>query len=119
MSKEIYFEAAHFLREYNGKCENLHGHNWRVRATLAASALDHEELVYDFAALKKHLLEITGTLDHTLVNEVPPFDVRNPSAENIAIYIAEQLQHRVDDGRVWVESVEVWETPTSRAQYLP
>lgn len=111
------FAAAHALRNYHGKCENLHGHNYRVHVGMEGAELDDGGLLFDFAELKKQLRETSGYLDHQNLNELEPFTVINPSAENIARYICEEVQKRLAAGRV--AYVRVWETDTSFATYRP
>ena len=111
------FAAAHFLRNYYGKCENLHGHNYRVQVGMEGSELDASGLLYDFAKLKKQLRETSSYLDHHLLNEIKPFDSINPSAENIAKFICDEMQKGLDSGSV--AYVKVWETDTSFAVYRP
>jgi 6-pyruvoyltetrahydropterin/6-carboxytetrahydropterin synthase len=116
--KEIGFAAAHFLREYHGKCEALHGHNYRVRVYVGADELDPEGMVLDFVELRRVLREVVDErLDHRHLNEVPPFDSRNPTAEHIAQWIAEEAAARIDDARVRVVECHVWETETNCAIY--
>jgi len=115
--KEVHFSAAHQLREYNGKCENLHGHNWKVRAFLKSKELDSLGMVEDFSLLKKRLNDILDTLDHHFLNDVPPFDIINPSAENIAKFLFDELKKNWSTGRVTVAKVEVWESQNSCAIY--
>jgi 6-pyruvoyltetrahydropterin/6-carboxytetrahydropterin synthase len=113
------FDAAHALRGYQGKCENLHGHRFRVVARVKATKLDEIGLAFDFTLLKKHLAEILGRFDHTSLNDVPPFDKINPSSENIAVTVFNQLKPRLAGTPVSLVSVEVWESPTSRVTYSP
>jgi 6-pyruvoyltetrahydropterin/6-carboxytetrahydropterin synthase len=118
VSVEGHFDAAHFLRDYGGKCENLHGHRFKVVVSLRAKKLDKIGLAYDFTELKRHLNDVLSKFDHTSVNEVPPFDKINPSSENIATEIYRRLKKRIS-GDVTVSSVEVWESPESRVTYTP
>ena len=114
------FAAAHNLRNYRGKCENLHGHNYKVRITLAGQELDSTGLLYDFVQLKKAIQEVIRSLDHTYLNERPPFDVLNPSAENIARYFYDQTSSQLSgmtDGRVRVKDCTIWESDTTTATY--
>ena len=113
------FAAAHQLREYRGKCENLHGHNYRVRMTVAAEELDRTGLVVDFVELKRWMRAIAERLDHTFLNEAPPFDILNPSAENLAKYFYDELPAELKHGRARVTAVKIWETETSTATYRP
>lgn len=113
------FAAGHALRGYKGKCENIHGHNYRVRVTLAGGELDRVGLLYDFVHLKQAIQGVIKALDHKFLNEFPPFDVINPSAENIARYfyqqVAEQLRKEPNGARL--ERVTVWETDVTSAMY--
>jgi len=116
ISVERTFSAAHALREYKGKCENLHGHNWRIRVSVAGQKLDKMGMLVDFTDLKAALDAVLKKLDHTNLNDVNPFTTLNPTAENIAAYIYEgimkyQLPH------IKISSVEVWESETSSAKY--
>jgi len=115
------FAAAHNLREYHGKCENLHGHNYKVRVTLAGNELDSAGLLYDFVHLKQTIQSVIRTLDHRYLNEFPPFDVLNPSAENIARYIHDETskQLREAPNGAGIASITVWETETTAATYRP
>jgi 6-pyruvoyltetrahydropterin/6-carboxytetrahydropterin synthase len=115
--KETDFAAAHFLRQYHGKCENLHGHNYRVRVYVGADALDGEGMVVDFVQLKAEMLKVINRLDHLNINDIPPFDELNPTAEHIARYIAEEVAAGVDDGRARVTECHVWETDRNCAIY--
>ena len=118
VSVEGHFDAAHYLRDYHGKCDNLHGHRFRVVVTLRARKLDDIGLAYDFTELKKHLFEVLAQFDHTCINDVPPFDKLNASSENIAATVYEQLKGRFPAG-VMLESVQVWESPQSCITYSP
>jgi len=117
VSKQVEFSAAHQVRESGGACERVHGHNWRVVAAVRAAALDEVGMVIDFKDLKRALHAVVDPLDHVLLSEVAPFDERNPTSENLARYIFDELCQRLEDGRVVVQRVEVWETATSRACY--
>jgi 6-pyruvoyltetrahydropterin/6-carboxytetrahydropterin synthase len=112
------FSSAHQLRGYKGKCENLHGHNYRVEIFARGRELDHIGLLVDFGDLKMAADDIVSYLDHRNINELPPFDAElNPSAENLARYILERVAARVGDERVQVYKVRCYETPTSVATY--
>lgn len=114
------FAAGHYLRNYKGKCENPHGHNYRVRVTLAGKELDKAGLLLDFKDLKAVMKHVVDYLDHKMINDVEPFTVLNPSAENIAKYFFDQTNERMrqhTDGRVFVKQVTIWETDTSIATY--
>ena len=112
------FSSAHQLRGYKGKCENLHGHNYRVEIYARGRELDNIGLLVDFGELKAAADEVVAYLDHRNINELPPFDEElNPSAENLARYILERVASRVGDDRVSVYKVRCFETPTSVATY--
>jgi len=115
------FASAHQLRGYRGKCENIHGHNWRVVLSVEGNTLDDIGLLIDFQDLKKTLKEITTYLDHKNLNDIAPFDKENPSSENIAKFIAIEAQTKLNNLRegLRVQSVTVWESDTSRCTYLP
>ncbi|MBI3990964.1 MAG: 6-carboxytetrahydropterin synthase QueD [Candidatus Omnitrophica bacterium] len=112
-----YFSAAHRLRNYKGKCENLHGHNWKVSVTVSRKKLDNTGMVMDFGALKNNLHGILSKLDHAFLNETPYFKKNNPTSENIARFISESIKKIVAKERVKVTSVSVWETESSRAVF--
>jgi 6-pyruvoyltetrahydropterin/6-carboxytetrahydropterin synthase len=112
------FSSAHQLRGYKGKCENLHGHNYKIEIFARGRELDHIGLLVDFGDLKTAADDIVQYLDHRNINELPPFDAElNPSAENLARYILERVAARVGDQRVQVYKVRCYETPTSVATY--
>ncbi len=112
------FSSAHQLRGYKGKCENLHGHNYKIEIYARGRELDNIGLLVDFGELKMAADEVVQYLDHRNINELPPFDVElNPSAENLARYILERVAARVGDDRVEVYKVRCFETPTSIATY--
>jgi 6-pyruvoyltetrahydropterin/6-carboxytetrahydropterin synthase len=116
------FAAGHALRNYRGKCEKVHGHNYRVQVTLEGEQLDQAGLLVDFVEIKRLLHEIVERLDHCFLNDVPPFDALNPSAENMARYFSEQLSQAVAAARwtgVRVARVKLWETDTAWASYRP
>jgi 6-pyruvoyltetrahydropterin/6-carboxytetrahydropterin synthase len=115
------FAAGHALRGYKGKCENVHGHNYRVRVTLEGETLDGVGLLYDFVHLKRVIQQLIRALDHRFLNEFPPFDTVNPSAENIAKYFYEQAAAQLPgmENGVRIASVTVWETDTTAATYRP
>ncbi|MCX5647642.1 MAG: 6-carboxytetrahydropterin synthase QueD [Planctomycetota bacterium] len=112
------FSAAHNLREYKGKCERLHGHNWRVDLRLAGDRLNAEGLLLDFTEAKRILGEVLERFDHRYLNEVEPFDRLQPSSENIARTIAEAVAERFPAG-VRVVSVTAWESDRCAATYSP
>jgi len=111
------FAAAHSLREFKGKCEDLHGHNWRVEAAVAGDELDQAGLVMDFGELKVLMNRVLDTLDHKHLNEVPPFDRLNPSSELIAKHIYDEMAKDLPAG-VAMSRVSAWESEDSRATYL-
>lgn len=114
---EADFAAAHFLKNYHGKCENLHGHNYRVFAHARGQTLDEGGMLLDFTILKGILRKICSELDHTNLNDMPIFD-SNPSAERIAEYIFKRLEAELPPHKdAEVFAVDVYETPTSRARY--
>ena len=114
---ETVFGAAHQLRLAPGEGERLHGHNWRVRAFVRARQLDSRGFVLDFAELAPMLRAIVEPYEHVFLNEIPPWDDVNPTAENIARHMAEELQRRVGDARVRVHRVQVYETDECCATY--
>jgi 6-pyruvoyltetrahydropterin/6-carboxytetrahydropterin synthase len=112
------FAAGHALRNYHGKCENVHGHNYRVQVTLEGEALDETGLLVDFVELKKVLNRIIERMDHQFLNEIAPFDALNPSAENMARYIFDELAAGLDGkAPARVATVRLWETDTCSATY--
>ena len=119
VSVEQDFDAAHYLRGYRGKCEAMHGHRFRVAVTVRASALDEIGLAYDFTELKQHLRDILARFDHTCLNDVPPFDEINPSSENIAATIYQELKARLESAPVQLTAIEVWESPQNHITYCP
>lgn len=123
------FAAAHFLKDYNGKCENLHGHNYKVYAHVRGNRLDEGGMLLDFTKLKVILRSVCAELDHTNLNDMPVFK-QNPSAERIAKYIfdaiierellsGEDLRKGEGKTSAWLQAVDVFETDTSRARYMP
>jgi 6-pyruvoyltetrahydropterin/6-carboxytetrahydropterin synthase len=121
VSVEQTFAAGHALRDYKGKCENVHGHNFRVQVTIEGERLDNTGLLVDFIDVKDKMREVIAKLDHQFLNEVPPFDAKNPSAENLAIYFCEELTEGLRDTPVPVRirEVKVWETEIQSATYRP
>jgi 6-pyruvoyltetrahydropterin/6-carboxytetrahydropterin synthase len=114
---EQHFDAAHALRGYKGKCEALHGHRFRVVVKVNVSTLDDIGLAYDFTQLKDRLKVILKRFDHTNLNEVFPFVKINPSSENIASTIYNELKTDLNDASVKLDIVEVWESPNSWVEY--
>ncbi len=117
---EAGFSSGHYLRDYHGKCENPHGHNYRVLVTLAGAELEPNGLLLDFKILKDVLKPVVNYLDHQMINELEPFTTVNPSAENLAKYFFDETNSRLADvtgGRVCVKSSTIFETNTSQATY--
>lgn len=115
------FAAGHYLRNYRGKCENPHGHNYKVRVTLCGEELDRAGLLLDFKDLKDVMRDTVDRLDHQMINDLEPFTALNPSAENLAKYFYDQTQAKLrsaTNGRVRVKDVTVWETDTTTATYF-
>jgi 6-pyruvoyltetrahydropterin/6-carboxytetrahydropterin synthase len=112
-----YFSSAHFLDGYEGKCESLHGHNWKVEAEVHGEKLDRVGMLMDFKVLKEDLKKVLDKLDHCLLNDLETFRNSNPSAELISKYIFEELQKELPDG-VKVSRISVWESERSQAVYF-
>src|SRR5579875_1810874 len=121
ISVDEIFAAGHYLRGYKGKCENQHGHNYRVRVTMQGRELDSSGLLYDFVHLKQVIQTVIRRLDHRNLNDMAPFDEVNPSAENIAKYIYDEIakQKRKSTNVAEVSGITVWETETSAATFRP
>ena len=114
------FAAGHYLRNYKGKCENPHGHNYKVRVTLAGRDLDNAGLLLDFTVLRDVMKHVIERLDHQMINEIAPFTEVNPSAENLAKYFYDETNgnlKKVTQGRVFVKDVTIYETDTTTAKY--
>jgi 6-pyruvoyltetrahydropterin/6-carboxytetrahydropterin synthase len=123
MKKDLYsltvrssFAAAHLLREYEGNCERLHGHNWRVEATVESEELDARGMALDFREMKSALNDILSRLDHKYLNEIPPFDGQNPSSENIARYLFGEMEGKIP-APARLARVVVWESDDARAEF--
>ena len=114
---EMNFSSAHQLRQYKGRCENLHGHSWKVQVSVTAQRLNEIGLAMDFTELKRITNEIVGPLDHTCLNSLAPFTDINPSSENIARWIFTSLKDRLTGYEVKLKSVTVWESDTASATY--
>jgi 6-pyruvoyltetrahydropterin/6-carboxytetrahydropterin synthase len=114
-----HFSAAHQLENFQGACEDLHGHNWKIEVYVTSEALDKAGVVIDFRILKKHVSAIVSTLDHKFLNKLEPFTNQNPSSENIARYVAEKLTSLLDDPEIKVSRVTAWESETACATYYP
>jgi 6-pyruvoyltetrahydropterin/6-carboxytetrahydropterin synthase len=115
------FSAGHALRGYKGKCENPHGHNYKVRVTLEGEGLDSIGLLFDFVHLKQVLHRLINTMDHRYLNDQAPFNEINPSAENIAKYLYDETSQKMRgmENAPRLASVTVWETDTTFATYRP
>jgi len=119
VSVEHSFSAGHALRNYKGKCENVHGHNYKVQVTLAGNQLNAEGLLMDFVELRAAIKGLLEKLDHHFLNDIPPFDQLNPSAENLAKFICDGIEPRARDQGLQVQGVTIWETDTTSATYRP
>ncbi len=117
ISSETVVAAAHQLRFAPGEGERLHGHNWRIRATVRAKALDSRGFVVDFNELGPLLRKLVEPYEHVFLNEIKPYDTVNPTAENIAMVVADDLAAAFDNDRVHVARIEVWENDQCRAVY--
>lgn len=111
------FAAAHNLLQYQGDCENLHGHNWKIDVTVAACELDKSGLGIDFKILKAETRLLLETLDHKYLNELPMFKGLSPSSENIARFLFDELSKKINTKNVTVSSVNVWESDFACASY--
>ena len=118
---EAGFSSGHYLRNYHGKCENPHGHNYKVFVTLIGAELDHAGLLLDFKLLKQVMRPVVDRLDHQMINDLEPFkEELNPSAENLARYFYQQTATQLEEmtgGRVRVKDCTLYETDTSFARY--
>jgi 6-pyruvoyltetrahydropterin/6-carboxytetrahydropterin synthase len=121
VSVEQTFAAGHALRNYKGACENVHGHNFKIQVTIEGRELDQTGMLVDFLDVKESMRGVIARLDHRFLNDVPPFDVKNPSAENIAEYFYEELTSGLvaNPVPVRVREVRVWETDIQSATYRP
>jgi 6-pyruvoyltetrahydropterin/6-carboxytetrahydropterin synthase len=112
------FAAAHQLTMVGSKCENMHGHNWKVEVHVTGEKLDDGGVVMDFGEIKKHVAEIVSMLDHKYLNELEFFQQSQPSSENIASLVARKLQQRIDNPSVRVSRVTAWESDDASATYI-
>ena len=123
VSADQTFAAGHALRGYQGKCENVHGHNYRIRVTLQGEELNSIGLLVDFVDIKRAMKEINEYWDHRFINDLPPFDTLNPTAENMALWFCQQMQEKLRNGLaqvpVTIKEVTVWETEKNIAVYRP
>lgn len=113
LKAQMYFSAAHHLLNYNGKCENMHGHNWLVEAYVSGTELDKSNILVDYKVIKSNLKEILDYLDHKDINELPEFKGISPSSEVLAKFIYEKMKECIP----LTSKVSVWETSTSCASY--
>jgi 6-pyruvoyltetrahydropterin/6-carboxytetrahydropterin synthase len=111
------FAAAHYLRNYEGVCSRLHGHNWKVEVQVKATQLDEIGMGVDFKVIKDATKSLIGELDHYNLNDRPPFDTINPTAENIAAYLYSELSQRLNTETVKVDAVTLWETDRACVTY--
>lgn len=119
ISVEYSFAAGHALRGYKGKCENVHGHNYKVQVSVAGEQLNSAGLLMDFVDLRASIKTLVERLDHRFLNDLPPFDRINPSAENLAKYFWEAIEPQARAQGLRVEAVTIWETDTTSATYRP
>lgn len=119
VSVRQYFAAAHSLRDYQGKCERLHGHNYRVDVELKGHELTKNGMVVDFTSLRQALEKVLARLDHQHLNDIKPFDKINPTAENIAKVIYEEMLLKFNSKKIKVSHVIVWESEGCKAIYAP
>src|SRR5690348_3082205 len=119
VSVEYAFAAGHALRGYKGKCENIHGHNYKVRVTVGGEKLNSIGLLIDFTDMRAVVKGLEELFDHQFLNDREPFTEANPSAENLACYLDTELQRKFQDQGLRVSNVTVWETDTTSASYRP
>src|ERR1700687_1214237 len=115
------FSAGHALRGYKGKCENVHGHYYKVRVTPAGPEVDSIRLLYEFTHLKRVIRDVTNSVDHKFLNDQPPFDAINPSAENLAKYFYDETTRQMNalPKGAEITQITIWETDTTSATYRP
>jgi len=111
------FASAHTLRDYPGACSRMHGHNWKVEAEVVATELDNVGMGIDFKAIKAAVRELTDILDHRYLNEVAPFDMLNPTAENIAAWLYKGLSEKLNTDILQVSAITLWETERACVRY--
>ena len=111
------FASAHSLRNYPGDCARLHGHNWQVEVSVCSNVLDDNGIAIDFREIKKQTKLVIKRLDHQYLNEIKPFDVLNPTAENIAKYFFDEVGLLINNDNINVKEVLIWETPRSAVTY--
>lgn len=115
LKTHVHFAAAHRLRGYQGDCEQVHGHNYKVE--VQASGLDDVGMGIDFREIRVAAREVVGELDHRFLNEIPPFTEVNPTAEHIAAFVFDRLARRLDREHVKVHAITVWETDRDSVRY--
>jgi len=116
---QTHFAAAHQLRMVADKCENLHGHNWKVEVYVKGKELNDAGILMDFGEIKRHVADIMTVLDHKFLNELDIFPDGNPSSESIARYVADTLQAKIHDPAIAVARVTAWESDNASATYIP
>jgi 6-pyruvoyltetrahydropterin/6-carboxytetrahydropterin synthase len=112
------FAAAHQLTMLGSKCENLHGHNWKIEVYVSGENTDGAGVLLDFGVIKKHVRDIMSMLDHKYLNEIDYFQKNQPSSENIAFFVATELQKRIDNHTAHVSRVTAWESDDAGATYI-
>jgi 6-pyruvoyltetrahydropterin/6-carboxytetrahydropterin synthase len=118
LTTQLEFAAAHRLRGYDGNCARLHGHNWKVEISLTGSQLNEVGMLIDFKEIKRTGKQVLTRLDHYYLNDIPPFDAElNPTAENIAFYLFQQLGEALNNERIRVSAVTVWENERNSATF--
>lgn len=119
VSVDYSFAAGHALRGYRGKCENVHGHNYKIRVSVQGEKLNSIGLLMDFVQLRATVKGLVEPFDHRFLNDLEPFKDTNPSAENLARYLGDELQRKIEGDGLSVSNVTVWETDTTSASYRP
>lgn len=112
------FAAAHQLRNFRGRCENLHGHNWKIEVVMRGTQLEESGVLIDFGEVKHATRELLSQLDHCYLNDHPFFQDRNPSSENIARFLFEGLSSKLNSTTHWIHSVSAWESADACATYM-
>ena len=116
LSVEKVISTAHHLRDYDGPCARVHGHNWRIKFEVQADEVDDSGIAIDFSELDSKLWEVIGPFDHQLINSVPPFDEINPTAENLVKYFYDQLKSKLE-ATISIKKVSIWETDDYMVSY--
>jgi 6-pyruvoyltetrahydropterin/6-carboxytetrahydropterin synthase len=111
------FAASHIIHGHQGACARLHGHNWRIEVEAIAQSLDEIGISIDFKLLKTHLRNLLDTVEHRHLNDIPPFNQINPTAENLAAWIYQQLKQQLTNTHAKLHAVIVWETDRSMVKY--